>query len=782
MSVAAGSPTAHPAPRPAPTWQVPEVLESDLAAATGLATPAQFQQPALPQVNAATPTPLPAAAVAANQQLYASFGVPRSALAATSAAAAESLLGSSFVTGNEAPIRATTDAGDLLGSSPSVLNLGIQRRNPIVTDPRVRGSRVGALAASGSYWVPARIDLDTVLSKIDSRIVDHMVVVPGPYTTLWGPGFEFIDFQLLRAPRYANGFELHGQTVVDYKTNGQGWYGRQSAWGGSRDWGFRLGYGHATGNDYDSGNGTQIPSSYKSRDVDAAFGADLTDNSSFDGNYIRLDQTDVELPGQAFDIDYLKTDGYDVAYVLGNQERFDQFLFETWYNRTVFAGSAQRPGKRAMFPYFNEIRFVGNTDVDSMSTGYRAAWTWEGDPGEQLTAGADLRYIKQELNEITSGRIGFSEWEDVNSPIPRSHQSNPGLFAQLSLPAGDAGIVTTGARVDWVSMNIDADPSELDPVGTQQTSAAAILGSDQFDQDHFLGSAFVALDVPVTGPWWAGASVGYAERSPNLTERYAVEPFMFLIQNGLNTITGDPRLNDERLCQVDLRMRADADDWRGGVTAFHGWAYDYITFENMHVVYAPPDGLPEQVNLKYVNTKLATLAGVEFLSECDLYDWLVPFATLKYVQGTDRTRNGTFATEQATSTDPSQQVPGMVRGEFSGITAGNKEPLPSILPLESRLGVRLVDPVAAAYGLELYARVVDNQNRVAASLLETPTPGFTVWDVRTFVRPMDNLLLVSGVENFTDKNYREHLDFRSPNGRQVLQPGVNFYFGSELTY
>jgi iron complex outermembrane recepter protein len=51
-----------------------------------------------------------------------------------------------------------------------------------------------------------------------------------------------------------------------------------------------------------------------------------------------------------------------------------------------------------------------------------------------------------------------------------------------------------------------------------------------------------------------------------------------------------------------------------------------------------------------------------------------------------------------------------------------------------------------------------------------------------FVRPMDNLLLVSGVENFTDKNYREHLDFRSANGRQVLQPGVNFYFGSEWTY
>jgi hypothetical protein len=44
-------------------------------------------------------------------------------------------------------------------------------------------------------------------------------------------------------------------------------------------------------------------------------------------------------------------------------------------------------------------------------------------------------------------------------------------------------------------------------------------------------------------------------------------------------------------------------------------------------------------------------------------------------------------------------------------------------------------------------------------------------------------MLVAGVENFTDKNYREHLDFREINGsRQVFQPGVNFYFGGDLTY
>jgi len=43
-------------------------------------------------------------------------------------------------------------------------------------------------------------------------------------------------------------------------------------------------------------------------------------------------------------------------------------------------------------------------------------------------------------------------------------------------------------------------------------------------------------------------------------------------------------------------------------------------------------------------------------------------------------------------------------------------------------------------------------------------------------------MLVAGVENFTNRNYREHLDFRSPGGQSVFQPGVNFYLGTEWSY
>jgi iron complex outermembrane receptor protein len=109
--------------------------------------------------------------------------------------------------------------------------------------------------------------------------------------------------------------------------------------------------------------------------------------------------------------------------------------------------------------------------------------------------------------------------------------------------------------------------------------------------------------------------------------------------------------------------------------------------------------------------------------------------------------------------------------------------LPGIPPLEFRLGIRIHEPQPSSrWGLELAARLVDDQDRVAASLLEQPTPGFTVWDLRGVWRCSDGLRAVAGIENLFDRNYQDHLDYRSPLGVTVLEPGRNMYVGTEVTY
>ena len=693
--------------------------------------------------------------------LFGPGGVSRSFLAEQRRARATGPA-SSVVLGSESKPRATTDTGSLLGKSFGSPGVGMQRRTPIVTDPRARGQHSGQQLGAGSYWFPARQDLDTLLSKIDSRLVQDVIVIKGPYSSLYGPGFSFYDVELLGAPRFECGPEWHGSTSLDYQTNGEQWHGRQNVWGGSSDWGFRAGYGHRTGNDYESGDGTDIPSSYKSRDVDVALGFDLTEDSHIEFSYLRLDQTDVEYPGQLFDMDFLVTDAFELNYVLENQAYFDTLSVETWYHRTRFEGDSQRRGKRRQIPELDAIGFLGFTDADAMSTGFQVAATWGLPECSQLTLGVDLRYLKQELNEFKVSPAFGSSFanDDFNTPIPDAHSSNPGLFAQQLWPVTDRFTVKTGARVDWVSTNAArfADHTDYDLDGSPD-DLEALLGGD-FSQNFALWSAFLTGELEITEHWTGSAGFGYAMRPPTMTELYAAGTALAILQQGVSLVFGEPNLDPERLWQLDLGLKADYGCFRGGIHGFYAWIHDYITYESA----ATFSGISDALLVRFVNTDLATLSGGEIYGEYDWNCYTTPFATVSYVEGRDHSRGDRGA---------------LVPPDFN---FGDEEPLPGIVPLESRVGVRFHDPCCEKprWVVELSARIVDDQDRVASSLLERETSGFTTYDLRSYYRATDNLLLVAGVENFTDKQYREHLDLRTGTG--VFQPGASFYFGVEATY
>lgn len=739
----------------------------------------------VPQAEAAPQVELPTGATSRFAESVTSM---RGGLGSPQVGAAGGLrrVGSNQVPGSEGRARSMTDSGSLLDRSPMILGVGAQRRTPIVNDPRIRGSRVGTLAASGSYWVPARMDLDTMLSKIDSRIVESVTVIKGPYSSLYGPGSNFVDVQLLSTPRYEQS-EVHGSTSADYKSNGQQWYGRQSIWGGDEDSGFRFSYGNKGGSAYQSGDGTDMPAGYHSQDFDVAFGHDFTPNSRIEFHYLRLDQGKVLFPGQAFDINYLVTDAFEVDYELTDSDFSDRISIDTWYNRTRFQGDNLRPSKRKQFPLYNLTGFRAQTDVDSMSTGSRISSTWEHTDDSATTAGVDVRVIRQELNEIgVAPLIGVTN--PSNSPIPRSSSANPGLFVERVEHPWEWLALTFGSRVDLVDVELNADASQIAALGLSpnQASLADLLGTTHFDRNFALTSFFMTAEYEMGEHWAITAAAGSGQRAPNLTEMYAAGPFMFLLQNGLNTVTGDPNLKPERTWQIDVGTQFTNEKASFGLTGFNAWTQNFITFENVSVVKGPPFGQVQQVNLQFVNTDLATLAGFEAHAQYELRPWLTPFGTMNYVAGTDLTRNGNFATIPGKQGVPKTQDPNEVRGANSGITGGSSEPLPQILPLQARMGFRFHEPLELPrWNVELAARVVDRQRRVATSLLEQQTPGFAIWDVRGTWQATPQILLVSGVENFTNKQFQEHLDYRpQPGGGnfRVLQPGASFYFGTEVSY
>ena len=757
--------------------------------------------PALPQVVPAsmlqqTPMLEPRISVSADTRNPTFSPERRSTASTTANSTRPSATRASFfgtrdrVSGAEALPKASADLGDLLKKSPSALSVGVQSKTPIIHDPRIRGSRVGSLAASGSHWVPARADIDTMVSRFDSRQVESTVITPGPYTSILGPGFAFTDVQLLQSPRFRNGIEAHGGTDAEFRANGNQFFGQQSVLLGSSNWGTRFNYANRSGDDYRDGNNTLVPSSYRSQEMTLAFGRDW-ENDSLEFNVLRLDQTDVVLPGYVFDIDFLVTDGYEMTHIRDEFGLFDRVQTDIWYNRTRFDGNAQNPAKRPYFPPLDLISYVGFTDVDSMSTGYRQAYVLGGSNQDfyKLSIGHDLRFVKQELNEISDSTTFVFALPVLNrnSPIPKSFIANPGLFAEYEEEVSDQISVKTGGRVDYAASNITENPANLAEVGFDffPASYAEVVGTDQYNRDFNLLSGFITMKRILSEQATGTAGVGYAERAPTLTELYAAQPFMLLLQNGLNNVTGDPTLNKEKLLQFDVGYESRSDAMNYGLRGYYALAYDYITFENTQTTFFPPNADTLQVSLRYVNTELATLAGGEAFGELLPNSPLTPFANLRFVNGTDRTRNGRFATTNGSSGNASRKDPTQVRGAYSGVAGASSEPLPNIPPLDIRLGWRLHDTLPSKrWNVELSTRIVNHQDRVAKSLFESTTAGFSTWDIRSIFRPSfsQRLVIATGVENLFNRNYREHFDYRTPNGLSVFQPGANFYLSTSLTY
>tara|TARA_R110002072_G_scaffold271038_2_gene430941 strand:+ start:46838 stop:49048 length:2211 start_codon:yes stop_codon:yes gene_type:complete len=550
--------------------------------------------------------------------------------------------GASVVLGSESKGRKTTDVGSLLGRSTGALGVSTERRSPIVNDVRVRGSQVGQLLASGSYWFPVRQDLDTLLSKIDSSIVEDIIVIKGPYSSKYGPGYNFVDFELTQSPRYEDGFESHGSSSLNYSTNGKQWNGRQSFWGGDSDYGYRVGYGIGTGEDFESGDGVSMPSSYKTGNLDVALGFDLDDHRSLEFNYMRLDQRDVQLPNQVNVIDDLQTDSWELIYTVTDMDLVDRFTAETWYNTTQLQGNSQDSGKRRQIPLLDETAFINQVDGWNASTGFNLAWTWDDGAGGELTVGVDMRYLQQEYNEVIQwglfensnfmlGDPLTAPFQNTNYPLPSAMSSNPGVYLEHTNKVNEDLTVQTGGRLDIVFMNADQGLNGAFTFGDSLETYNN--GADDTFRQHFqLGQAFITADYALDDNVTLNSGVGFGMRAPTMAEMYSSAYFATVTpQFVLTAPAGNSLLKAEKRTQIDLGFTAEYENVRGGMNAYHAWVKDFITLDRAGTVRQGTTVV--QPFFGYTNTDLATLAGFEGYAEHDLNDWFTTFGTVSFTEG-----------------------------------------------------------------------------------------------------------------------------------------------------
>jgi outer membrane receptor protein involved in Fe transport len=174
---------------------------------------------------------------------------------------------------------------------------------------------------------------------------------------------------------------------------------------------------------------------------------------------------------------------------------------------------------------------------------------------------------------------------------------------------------------------------------------------------------------------------------------------------------------------------------------------------------------------------------------------LTAFGTASFVEGRDHSRLSTISRQReliAPTSENDQRSQALTFDPVSGFfvptgpeSTVDDEPLPVIAPLASRIGLRLHGPERnSPWNIEFVANVVDNQDRVATSLRELLTPGYTTYDIFASQRLTDSFSVTAGVRNLTDKFYQTYFDTRQAGLTPittVFQPGINFFFGCEYT-
>jgi iron complex outermembrane receptor protein len=373
----------------------------------------------------------------------------------------------------------------------------------------------------------------------------------------------------------------------------------------------------------------------------------------------------------------------------------------------------------------DELRLTGAGKAREYSMGTRADTAIAGG-GAELQRGAFTVGVEASRREWNARTMLAMQNYAPQASLADVSMNVGGGFLTYSIDPAPSWRIEAGARLDRAISS--ADP--------------ALVNSDLFLAYH--GTRVTeATDVLPTGyvrARWRGdtglsalAGVGHSARLPDQQER-----FYALKRMGSDWV-GNPLLDPSRNTGFDgeLRYRRHAVDL--GVSAFLYRVDDAIRIVERTTSVRVPG---------IMNTAARSFANIDALARGFEANATVPLAPSLFA-----------------SADLS-----MVRSTTRGTTAFG-ENLPEIPP--ARLRVRLRYDHRSGWNAAAEAVASARQDRVAIDLRETPTPAFSVVNMRGGWRAR-RLTVTAAIDNLFDTAYAEHLSYqRDPfrNAVRVYEPG-----------
>jgi iron complex outermembrane receptor protein len=625
------------------------------------------------------------------------------------------------------------DPGELLRNVPGVAAV---RRGPLGLDPVVRGLReteVGSYIDGERRFPAGPARMDSPLTHVDPLAFDQVQVAKGPYALTWGAGnLAAIRVETQHIPPAREG--THGNLTAGYNTNldaaeTSGSLSGRS--GGISYWGFGA---FRNGNDYEDGDGNEIPGDFQSWEGRGKLGIETGEGSRliFGGGYQNQDGP-IDYPGRLLNADLFHTLNASARWKAdfsgrgGSLRDVDLHVYfnDVDHNMTNAGKPTAEPDPDRMPPFPLNIAVETSTQV----IGARAASTlglseWELEVGGDMYSANRNAVRTIRRADMDPQPLLFEDlvWPDVTI-------TDAGLFARADRRLGSDVTLSLAGRVDFVAARADT-ASEFfeDNVSTD------------LDQNEVNLSAAATLGFGLSTNWTLFMGVGSAVRTADALERYS-DRFPASKSQISAEFVGNPELEPERSNQADVWVEGSYGNLSIQLSAFARKMSNYITLT--------PTDLPKRLPLspetvfQYVNGD-ATFWGFDAQAAVGVTEaWTVKLAA-DYLWGEDDLLD---------------------------------EPAIGVSPPHASLGLRYDLPSGGFYG-EASADFVGDMSadRVAIARGETPTDGYVTGDLRFGWQATDRLLVRFGVENVADEFYVDHLNAKNPyTGAQIPEAGRVFY-------
>lgn len=642
--------------------------------------------------------------------------------------------------------RAIEDSGvnDLALSMRDVAGTTALRRGTINLEPQIRGLQETqvALFVDGTRTFaagPAR--MDSGLSHIGPHAVSKLQVIKGPYALTWGAGtLSAVEVETWRPLlTTSQAFDWRGSARLGFAENADRFDGHARVGGGGERFAFSIEGGHRTGDDFEAGDGTTVPGDYESTDTRFALRFAPRDSVLVDYSGGYQEQFDLDFPGRILDATYFYTRSHnlEVSHTRGGggvKEIFGQVYVNRKDHRmnndekpTAFPA----PGRIPPFGLRVDLPTESNTAGGRLRFGLgRGDMEWR--------FGADAFVVEQEATrEVRRRSNDFLIFRDI--VWPEAEVENLGTYGQAVWRRG-ATSIGGSLRLDFVDAS----------AGTVSDFFAANTVGDT-EQSEANWSAALSVSRSVSSDFALRFGIGRTVRSATALERYS-DRFPSTKFQLASEFMGNPTLDPEEATELNAGFDLVRGSSRLQVDAFFRQIDDYITV-------SPDPSLPRRLPLSppvvfgYINGDRATYYGGEARIDHSVLadrsmniDW---YGSLSYVWAEDEALD---------------------------------EPVLGIAPLTARIGVRL-HAFDRRLTVDLGARIVDRQDRVATSRFEQETPGYTVYDLAAAWRAGERFAFQLAAANLTDHAYADHLNAPNPfNRMRVLEIGRTVRFGFSFDY